>query len=371
MIKIVICGGHFTPALAVIEKLLKKRNYDIFYFGRKRSLEGDSAESLEFKTLLDLNIPFKFITTGRLQRSLSLFTILSLLKLPIGFIQSFYYLSRMRPKLIVSFGGYVALPVCLCAWTLNIPIITHEQTHVLGLTNRIISRFVKVLCLTFKDTEDVPNGVKTVYTGNPVRESIKTSEVTDIISFGNNKLPLLYITGGSLGSKTINEIIAKIIPSLCLRFRILHQCGNANNREDFKNLTRQKNALSSRYKNNYRVIEQIKPSAVGTILKNSLLVVSRAGANTVYEILTVGVPAILIPLPWAGQNEQEKNALLIKSIGLGEKIAQSELTPMLLLSTIETMQKNIDIYIKAKKRAGEIIRVDVADEIVRIIDEYS
>lgn len=371
MIKVVICGGHLAPALAVIEKLLKKSNYHIYYIGCKKHLEGDSAESLEFNTLSKLDIPFKSITTGRMQRSLSWLTIPSLFKLPIGLIQSFYYLSKLRPKMIVSFGGYVALPVCLCARILRIPIITHEQTHVLGLANKIISKIGKVLCLSFKDTENVPSGVKTVFTGNPVRDSINTYEDKKVISFGNEKLPLLYVTGGSLGSKTINRTVAKIIPSLCIRFRILHQCGNASGGEDFKDLSHLKDTLDPFYKNNYQVIEHIKPSSVGTILKNSLLVVGRAGANTVYEILTVGVPAILIPLPWAGQNEQEKNALLLKSIGLGEIILQSELTPLLLLSTIKTMQKNIDIYQKAKQKAKEIIRVDGADEIVRLIEKFS
>lgn len=377
MKKIVICGGHFSPALAVIEKLLKKKKFQVYYFGRKNPLEGDSAKSLEYQTLSKLNISFNFITTGRIQRSLSFQTIPSFLKLPIGFFQSFYYLIRIKPDVIVSFGGYVAFPVCIAGWILRIPIITHEQTHVLGLANKIISKMGKVLCLSFKDTENVPFGVETVITGNPVRESIDTSEERELINFGNDKLPLLYITGGSLGSKTINAIIAKIIPSLCKDFRILHQTGNANGSEDFINLSQIKNSLDKEVKNNYQIIEHINPSSIGAILKNSFLVIGRAGANTVNEILAVGVPAILIPLPWAGQNEQEKNALLLKSIGLGEMILQSELTPELLLSKIEEMQKNIKNYQKSlpcrqagKLKAKEIVNESAAEKIVQLIQEY-
>lgn len=370
MKKIVICGGHFSPALAVIEKLQKRRKFQVYYFGRKNPLEGDMAESLEYQTLSKLNISFNFITTGRIQRSLSFQTIPSLFKLPIGFFQSFYYLLKIKPDVVVSFGGYVAFPVCVCAWILRIPIITHEQTHVLGLVNKIISKMAKVLCLSYKDTENVPSGVKTELTGNPIRKSIDTSEERELINFGNEKLPLLYITGGSLGSKTINAIIAKIIQSLCKNFRILHQTGNANGGEDFLNLSQIKNSLDIEFKNNFQVIEHIKPSSIGAILKNSFLVIGRAGANTVNEILAVGVPAILIPLPWAGQNEQKKNALLLKSIGLGEIILQSELTPALLLSKIEEMQKNIKNYQKSKLKAKEIISESAAEKIVQLIEEF-
>lgn len=371
MKNIVICGGHFSPALAVIENLQKKRGYRIFYFGRKQALEGDSAGSLEYNLLTKKNISFYSIVTGRLQREFTIHTIPSFLKFPVGLIQTFVLLLVIRPKIVVSFGGYVALPVCFSARILGIPVITHEQTYYVGLANRIIARFAQVLCLSFTDTKNIPRGVNTILTGNPIRTSIFTDKGKKIENFGDKKLPLLYITGGNLGSRSINEAIGKILPSLCVKYRVLHQCGNADNSEDFKYLSRLKNSLEANFRQNYNLVEHIEPSEAGPVYKDASLVIGRAGANTVNEILAFGVPAIFIPLPWAGQNEQEKNALLVESVGLGEIIRQSELTAGFLLDKINSMIGRIAAYKQNSQRGKSVIRVDGAEQIVKLIDKYS
>lgn len=243
---IIICGGHLSPALAIIEKLksINIFSYSLFYFGRKSALEGDDSLSLEYITAAKLAIPFYCLISGRLQRSISSYSLTSLLKIPVGFIQSLYYVYKLKPDIVISFGGYVALPVCIAAYIKGVPILTHEQTHVLGLSNRIIARFAEVVCLSWEHTAKVPPGTKTIYTGLPIRKAIKSVTNKKFISIGNSKLPLIYITGGSLGSRSINQVVQQILPTLLKRFRIFHQTGTANNNADYNRLNMIKNSLT-------------------------------------------------------------------------------------------------------------------------------
>lgn len=366
--KIVICGGHFSPALAVMEKLRQKKRYSLYYIGRKQVLEGDNAQSLEYNTITKLDIPFYSIITGRLQRSFTLYTLPSLLKIPIGFLQSLYILVRIKPILVLSFGGYVALPISLAAWILKIPLITHEQTSILGLSNRIISKIAKIVCLSWERTKHIPFGVKTVLTGNPLRLDKETTKNSDLTAFGERDFPLIYITGGSLGARSINQVVGKIIPQLAKETRILHQCGTANNEKDFKQLLDLKNILPSISKKNYKVVKYIDPFKVGNVLKEALLVIGRAGANTVAEVANVGVPAILIPLPWAADDEQESNARILERIGLATVISQQDLTPDRLIKAITYMIQHIVDFKKNRNEAKRLFYTDAADRIVTEIE---
>ncbi|OGF99280.1 hypothetical protein A2Y99_01185, partial [Candidatus Gottesmanbacteria bacterium RBG_13_37_7] len=319
-INIVICGGHLSPALAVIEVLQKRKEYRLFYIGRKSALEGQSDFSLEYQTITAKGIKFLGIQTGRFQRHLSLWKILLMIKMPIGIFQSLYLMLRIRPRLILSFGSYVALPVCFIAWILGIPIITHEQTLILGLSNRFISRMANVLCISFSGTKYVPKGVKTIVTGLPVRKSFFYPKKNDLLDFGNKRLPLIYITGGSTGSQSINSIVSMIMNQLTEKYRVLHQCGSADSDRDYKVLHFRRNLLPEKNKFNYLVVKHINIDLIGIILQNSNLVISRSGANTVAEIALTGVPAILIPLPWSANQEQEYNARMLAVAGLAKII---------------------------------------------------
>lgn len=371
MIKIIICGGHLSPALAIIEKLINNKNTQIYYFGRKNAIEGDKAESLEFNTINNLQIPFYPIISARFQRTFTRYTLISFLKFPIGMVASFLLLLRLKPNVVISFGGYVSLPVCFSAWILGIPVITHEQTHSLGFANKIIGRFAKVLCVSYKDTDGIPKGINTVLTGNPIRESLFTDTDEKIIDFGDKKLPLIYVTGGNLGSRTINTFIGKIIPDISSKYRILHQCGNADGEIDYMNLMQLKTTLPANSINNYKVTSQIKPSSVGTIYRNASLVIGRAGANTVAEILYFRLPSILIPLPWAGSQEQEKNALSVKARGIGEIILQKELTAELLLMKINSIVDKNNRRQRQSLNNDNNINVRAGEKIVNLIQEYA
>src|SRR3989338_10028183 len=149
IMKVAITGGHLTPSLAVIEELLKRDNVEIVYLGRKSTMEGDSAQSIESKTIQSLGIKFYPLTSGRLQRRITRYTLTSLLKIPFGFWQANKILKDIKPDVILSFGGYLALPVVIAAKFQGIKIITHEQTVVVGLANRIIAKFADLVAVSW------------------------------------------------------------------------------------------------------------------------------------------------------------------------------------------------------------------------------
>jgi UDP-N-acetylglucosamine--N-acetylmuramyl-(pentapeptide) pyrophosphoryl-undecaprenol N-acetylglucosamine transferase len=145
--KILLTGAHFTPAQAVIEKLKKDSSVEIVYVGRKYTRDGDSTLSVEYDVLKKENIKFYSLIAGRIKRYFSLGTIISLFKIPIGFIQAFYIVTKEQPSIVVSFGGYIGVPVVFASWLLSIPIIIHEQTMVAGLANQVSSWFASKVAI--------------------------------------------------------------------------------------------------------------------------------------------------------------------------------------------------------------------------------
>src|SRR3990170_2659026 len=156
--KFVVTGGHMTPAVAVLEELFKKEretkeSVRILYVGRKYAMEGDrSTPSVEYQYILRLGVSFASLVTGRVQRVFTWYTIPSLLKIPIGFFHALFILLRFRPDAILSFGGYIAVPVVVTGWLLGIPIVTHEQTLTFGRANKVIEVFAKKIAVSWEDS---------------------------------------------------------------------------------------------------------------------------------------------------------------------------------------------------------------------------
>jgi UDP-N-acetylglucosamine--N-acetylmuramyl-(pentapeptide) pyrophosphoryl-undecaprenol N-acetylglucosamine transferase len=199
--KIVLIGGHLSPALSILEALPK--DTETLFIGRKYGLEGDNALSLEYKTIAELKVPFVALNTGRWQRKLTKYTFSSLLKLPFGVIKSFLTLVKFRPDVVVGFGGYVSVPVVLCAYLLRIPIVIHEQTLEAGLANRFLAKLATKICISWQASQKYFPKEKIVFTGNPVRKLKIKNEKLKI----KNNLPMIYITRGSSGSHSINLLI--------------------------------------------------------------------------------------------------------------------------------------------------------------------
>lgn len=325
--KIVIIGGHPTPAIALIDLLEQKKEIEIHFFGRVRSTEGDRAESLEYKLLSDRkSVIFHPITTGRLQRSFTKYTIPSLLKIPLGFFQSLYLLIKVRPKLVVAFGGYLSVPVVICAAILRIPIIIHEQTSVPGLSMKITSKFARKIFISFRSSQDLFNKTRTFFSGNLIRQELLRPQIPEksLLTFLNKKLPLIYMTGGGQGSKLINDFITNNFDELCkLPYKYVIQTGSLQNSTSLTSLSEK--IKSSPLGDKFFISDHFETKDVAAIYYKKPIVFGRSGANTVTEIFHFKLPAIFIPLGIAAGSEQLQNAQLFSNAGLAVTIGGNEL----------------------------------------------
>jgi UDP-N-acetylglucosamine--N-acetylmuramyl-(pentapeptide) pyrophosphoryl-undecaprenol N-acetylglucosamine transferase len=363
--KIGICGGHLTPALAIISELKKRNINDIFFIGRSRAMEGDPSPSAESAVIPNLGIKFYAIPVGRLQRKFTQYTIPSLLKAPLGIVSSLLVLSQEKPDLVISFGSYVALPVVVAAWVLGVPSITHEQTVKGGLANRIISYFAKKIALSWPDSLALfPKG-KSVVTGNPVRNEILT------LRKKRTNRPVIFITGGNQGAHSVNEAVLEVIEPLLEKYEVFHQTGGAEKFRDYEMITARVSTLPQRLVRRYTAAKWLNSSEVADVYAKASLVVGRSGANTVSEVIALGTPSLFIPLPWAGGGEQMKNAEMLENLGAAIVLPQDRLTPKRLLSAINAMVNELPRYKQAAKEAKKLINPAAAqifvDEALKLV----
>jgi len=327
-IKILITGGHLTPAMAVIAEL-KKRGYSNFiWVGHKYNQAGNKELSPEFTTVGLQQIPFIELRTGKLIRSLSLGTLPQVIKqfllIPWGLLKSYYIIMRYRPQLILSFGGYLAVPVVIWGKIFGTKVITHEQTIVTGLANRIIGKFADKVLISWESSRKYFAPSKTILTGNPIRRDIFFVKSNNLTKDFHKELPTLLIYAGNQGSHEINSRVFIFVEKLLEDCNVIHQTGNSSVTNDFKAAQELKNKLPAHLKYRYLVKDYILPDEVGEALNKSNLILGRAGANTITEILALGKLAILIPIPWASHNEQFRNAEFVANTGLGYIIKQNE-----------------------------------------------
>ncbi len=320
MKKIFITGGHYTPAKAVIDLLINK--YQIFYLGRKYAMEDDDAIALEYQSLKSLkSLTYLVLTTGRLQRRffVNIFqSIKSFFKIFVGLGQSFYYLIKFRPDLVLSFGGYLAAPVVFNSWLFRIPVITHEQTLIPGLSNKVINIFANKML-----------------TGNPIRK--------EILDLKPVKTSGIFVTGGNQGSHVINMAVKNLFN----KYSVILQTGDSKF-NDYENFKRD------------GVYKFLDAKEMAKFLNEADLVISRAGANITTELAYLGKPAILIPIPWSSGNEQMLNAKFLKDAGTAEILEQKDLTGESLLKLVDLMFKNLGKY-----QHKVPVKTDAAEEIVK------
>lgn len=332
--KIAIIGGHFTPAVAV-KSVLKKNGFNnLIWIGSKYSQTQNKNYSLEYLTIQKSGIKFVEMKAGKLWRKFTLKTLIpglyNTLLIPYGFLRALVILIKYNPALVISFGGHLALPVVIMAKVLGKKVITHEQTIVSGLTNKTIARFSDVICVSWEDSLQYFPVEKTVYTGLPIRNELfeKKTEQSFSKKLFDNNLPVLFVTGGNQGANTLNWRLLKILPELLEKMNIIHITGNSTITNDYKRSVKARDDLSEKLRNKYHVLEIADSKQYYNCLNNADFVLSRAGANTIAEILAVGKLSVLVPIPWSSNNEQELNAKIVAKTGLGLIVKQYDnLTP--------------------------------------------
>ncbi len=363
--KILVTGGHLAPAVALIEELRENRkDISVVFVGRKYALDSEKTISLEFKEIERLGIPFIPLTAGRLTRILTLRSIRNFLRIPIGFFNAFFIVSNQRPDAIFSFGGFLALPVAFWGYLFRVPVYSHEQTINPGLSNKIISIFSKKVFVAFPEVKKYFDPGKTLVSGNPVRKAVFQIESKPFRV--KKDRPVIYITGGSLGSHSINEHIKKIIRELLADFIVIHQVGDTKEYHDYEDLVKIKNDLPEEMSSRYFVKKHFYMNEIGYIYSLTDLCVGRAGANTFFELLAKRIPAIFIPLPWSAGREQQKHAEIYVKAGLGEIFHQVEASDK-LLRQIKNMAVNLNEFKKNFDNIEPIYRENAAKYMVDTI----
>ena len=250
---------------------------------------------------------------------------------------------------------------------LKIPSATHEQTTVAGLANKIISPFVKRIFLTWKETKKYFPPEKTILVGLPLRTEVFKNRRTKY-QF-EEKLPTILIIGGKQGAHIINQTVFAILEKILAKYNVIHQCGLSSLYNDYQKAKEIRAKLETKKRQRYRIEKYIFPEDIGSAFARADLVVSRAGAHTIYELLALGKPAILIPYPFLHQDEQGKNAKIVEKLGLGKIILQKNLAPNILYHSLTTMMAQLDKYEKVKKKAKKLVILEAGAKMVREIEK--
>lgn len=340
--KVLITGGHPAPALAVIDYARENEKYsnlEFVFVGRQYNNSRENSLSFEYQEVKKRNIPFFYLETGRLTRMVSLGTIRNILMIPMGFYRAFQFLQETKPDRILTFGGYIALPVAVMGWIVGIPVFLHEQTIHPGLATKLIAKVAKTVFISFPDAKKYLPAAKTVLTGNTVRKSV--FEIRTVPFDIPSDKPVIYITGGSLGSHSVNVHIEKKLQELLTNYTLIHQTGNVQEYNDFHRLSEMREALPLELKQRYFVREHFDADEIGYIYSKADLVIGRSGANTIFELIALQKPSILVPLPWSAHDEQLLQAKMMEKTGVAAVFDQNQ-DSATLLSLIQQMLNSRD-----------------------------
>jgi UDP-N-acetylglucosamine--N-acetylmuramyl-(pentapeptide) pyrophosphoryl-undecaprenol N-acetylglucosamine transferase len=286
-----------------------------------------------------MGIPFYDLKAGKFYKT---FDPIRLARIPFGFFQALYLLLKIRPELILSFGGYLAVPTVLAGYVLGIPSFTHEQTLVVGYANKLISTFAKKIFISWPTSLKYFDANKTIYSGLPLRTEIKDGTSNNFNL--NASLPTIYITAGKTGSHNINTLIIEALPQLLNFCNVIHQCGDNSVFNDYTALSEKYENIKSTVKGVFILRKFVQNDEIGEAFVKSSLVISRAGAHIISELLSLEKPSILIPINWVSHNEQNINADFLVHSGLAIKLDEKAVNANLLLTVTKDMLQNLSLY---------------------------
>lgn len=290
-----------------------------------------SNSGLEERLVGDLGIRFESIVTGKLRRYFSIQNLIDMFRVPIGILQSLILVARIRPDAVFSKGGYVAFPVVFASWLLRIPVVAHESDLTPGLATRLCTPFVKSQCLNFDTTRTKAS--HTLVTGTPIRKDLLSGDAgraREWLALTDEHNPVLVVVGGSLGAEEINGVVRGCAKELTENYTVVHVCGAGNMDVDLADIK------------GYFQFEYINEQW-GDVLVLADVVVSRSGANSLFELLTLRKPNILVPLPLAtSRGDQIENAEYAEARGWSLVVPQEKLDPESLVSTLELLTGDLN-----------------------------
>ncbi len=317
-------AGHVTPNIALIAEA-QKRGWQTAYIG--------SPDGIECDMITALGIPFHGIASGKLRRYFSWQNFIDPFRILFGCLQSLLVLMRNRPDVVFSKGGFVSVPVVAAAWCLRIPVISHESDISPGLANRLAYPFCRRICVTFEETLAYLPRDKVRLTGTPVRESLLHGQAAaglEYLGFSGDK-PVLLVFGGSLGASAINQQVRSILPALLTEYDLVHVVGEAQ--------------LETGLSQPGYVQKSFVGAEFGDVLAAASLVVSRAGANSLYELFLLRKPHLLIPLTRAAsRGDQLENAAVFSAKGYSLVLTEDTLTDAGFLQCLKQLQNESEDF---------------------------
>ena len=347
MKKIVLTGGgtagHVTPNIALLPHLIKA-GYEVSYIGSYNGIEKNLMEGL--------NVTYYGISSGKLRRYFDVKNFTDPFRVIKGFSEAKKLIRKIQPDIVFSKGGFVSVPVVVAAHSCHVPVITHESDMTPGLANRIASRYASKVCCNFPETVSHIPGNKGILTGTPIRDELLTGDRHEGLSLcgWDCTKPVILIIGGSLGAQRVNDAVRSILPKLLPQYNIIHICGKGKTDEALAGVS------------GYRQFEYVNKE-LKDLFAAADIVISRAGANAICELLAMRKPNLLIPLSKeASRGDQILNARSFERMGYSMVLEEHEITDEVLFNAILSLYDRRDSYVKAMKNNT------VGDPIAAIMD---
>lgn len=364
-------GGHFYPIIAVVDKIRdlinEKKMFqpDIFYLATDPYNEDILARK---------DIFFIKITAGKLHKNSSFKNFFNIFKTGWGTLITFFKMFKIMPDVVFTNGGFVAFPVLIAAKILRIPVIIHVSDTIPSRVLLFAKSFAVKISIAFPESAKYFDQKKIALLGNPLREEIKIPQAKGAKSFLNLKedLPVIWVSGGSQGSQIINEIILEALPKLVEKYQIVHQTGK-NNFDDIYGRSGVV-LLNNKYKSRYKIYPYLDNLSIRMLAGISDIIIARAGAGTINEISSWGIPAILIPISEKVSRDQESNAFTYARSGAAVVIRQKNFSDNILISELNRIMTKKELKKQMSAAALAFFKPDaekkIAAEILKILIEH-
>ena len=341
-------GGHIYPALSVVDTIKKDKNNEYLYIGTKDRMESDLIPSLD--------IPYKSLEIYGLSKNIvkDIKNIKCILK---SIKESKKIIKDFKPNAVIAFGGYVTLPVTLAAKKLKVKVYIHEQNYIPGKVNKYLSKYADAIFVSFEETGKFFKNKNVVYTGNPCSERAKTISPIDKTTLGFTKeKKLILIVMGSMGSSVVNDKLKEFLQTFEEPDKEILFVTGKKLYDNFKDIKLPKSTKVVPYIDN-----------LSGLMKQTDLIISRAGASTISEILALDLPSILIPSPYVANNHQYYNALDLHKKGVSLMLEQQNLTSKALKDAIKKILDDKKIYLEYKDKLKKIKKISSSTEIYNYI----
>ncbi len=344
--RIVLTGGgtagHVSPNQALIPLLLEE-GWEIHYIGTKSGIERSLIEPMQ-------GVTYHAVSSGKLRRYFDLKNFTDPFRVIAGMVQSFSIIRKLKPSIVFSKGGFVSVPVVAGGWLCGVPVVMHESDITPGLANKLCKPFAKAVCTTFPECAKLLGG-KGVQTGTPLRAQIFSGDRRKGLALAgfDGKKPVLMMIGGSLGAQTVNAVLREALPVLTQKYDVLHVCGKGNLAQELVGMAGY---------TQFEYLSEELPDAFAC----ADIVLSRAGSNSLSELMALKKPALLIPYH-SGRGDQVLNANSLKARGLAHVMIQSDMNAQSLPEAIDALYADKDLLVQ------RLSALDDADGTQAVLDQ--